>query len=184
MELITPITVQCISGVEIHSIGDGSCLLHSILRGFNVKYIQSTSLRRRQIVRQVRNALANVLMETIDGKRVYESLGQGEVANLGKTVPELSLRGLQIHFRSSNPLGQESLELISRFLKIDLLIYDVAKGKPYQFGMPNPYKKGRGSVVILYRPGHYNLFGINIKGKLKTLMNFDDSLVSKWCDDN
>lgn len=180
MEHISPITVCGYRGVEIHVLGDGSCLLHSVLRSFNRKYIASHPMERTQMVRWIRNTLADVLAERDGDKTVYENLGGGSFSELGKENPEYTLRGLQRHFRSSAQLGHEAFELISRYLEIDLLVYDVRQAKPYSFGTPNPYMAGRKTAIILYRPGHYNLFGLVTRGETKTLIESERRLVLKW----
>ena len=180
MEHMTPITVCGYRGVEIHVLGDGSCLLHSVLRSFNRKYITSSPLQRTQMVRWIRNTLADVLAERDGDKTVYENLGGGSFAELGKTNPEFSLPGLRRHFRSSSQLGHEAFELISRYLEIDLLVYDVRQAKPYSFGKPNPYIAGKKTAIILYRPGHYNLFGLSTREGTKTLVESERGLVLKW----
>ena len=51
-----------------HTIGDGSCLIHSILHSFNKTYRNSDNTKRREMADNLRSLLAGVLTEKEDEK--------------------------------------------------------------------------------------------------------------------
>ena len=110
---------------------------------------------------------------------VYQTLGHGEVAAVGESLPELSLDGLTSHLRSNDYLGQEAFELISRFLQVGIFVYDTMTNSNYSFGRSHPYYSDQRNVIVVYRPGHYNSFGLIRGDDLVTVHKGDSVILSK-----
>jgi len=163
--------------VRILSIGDGSCLLHSIANAYFTPYrlekLNGLSVSRRQIVRQLRDELAVHLAEPVDplqpdGPRVYDNLANGEQVHLGKELPqEYGLEALLAKLRSDDAMGDEFIELISDRLDKDLYVLDAATRDVYMLG-DGTFIKGRDSIVLLFLPGHYELIGLRVGGSIQT----------------
>lgn len=143
------------------TIGDGHCLLHSVMCAIHVSYRtgykNGVKLSRTVEMRKLRNKMADHL-ELIDpdkGIPYYYTIGRGALAEFGTISSEFSLKNLQNNLRSSSYLGNEHVVMISYFLKISIYVLDLASQDVYHFGdLPDPTKS---AVVTLYIGGHYEL---------------------------
>lgn len=174
--------------VIVRSIGDGACFFHSILRAYHPEYIQAISLsQRKKIAYRFRHALANVLGETAfekDGNYVtyYDLLSRGELKEISKSVPEVSLKGMQKQLRDIHfPVDDSFAELISTQLKKDIYIIEATHGDVYMQADTELLHKGNDAVVILYSPGHYDVVGIydEKSGIVDCLFDSDHPLIIK-----
>jgi len=167
--------------VSFDTIGDGSCLLHSILFCFNKKYRESSFRERILMVHHLRNCLAKVLEEknNITGETYYKELSRGEIEQLSKEVPELNLNSMQKYLSSRNYLNMFFLELISEQLDIDIYIINSHNGTIYMTGDEDIYYKERRSVIIKYiDQAHFEAVGY--KGeKIETLFHKDSFIIKE-----
>lgn len=129
--------------------GDGSCYFHSILYSFNDMYIKNKS-QRTSLALRFRESLVPKL------KKHYQTLGGGNLRELGQFEEEFTIEGLSKLLLSMSSVGDSFRELISRELNINIFIVDIARKDLYITGdnIKEMYKE-RNSVVLAYLPGHY-----------------------------
>jgi hypothetical protein len=158
--------------VVFNTIGDGSCLIHSILYCFNKTYRKENILGRKKIAYELRKSLADVLEEKReDGKTYYEILSRGEIKELSNFHPKLKLNLMQHHLKSHNWIDIFFVELISDQLEIDILFYDENKKEFYQTGDLEIYHKNRNTILINYQDDyHFEAMGINLD-KIRTFFD-------------
>lgn len=160
--------------VIVPTIGDGNCYFHSVLRAFNTSYINAkTTFDRVNLARTFRNALADHLLETdpLTGMDYYSGLCNGNLEEFSKGVKEYSKEYLRKELLSSEPVDNIYQELISNVVNKDIYIIDSETKDIYCTGSNySLYYKGRNSIVIYYKPGHYEVVGIKRKnGNIDTL---------------
>lgn len=153
----------------IKVLGDGSCFFHSILRAFNVSYIQSDNIsKRKELATLIRHATAASLEEKnpLTGKTEYESLGGGYYKNFNDAVKDVegdrySMEAMQRELLSSRPVDHAYIEILSNHLELDIYLISAKTGDVYTTGTElELYYRNRRSIVILYSPGHYDVLGI------------------------
>lgn len=166
--------------VRIATPGDGSCLIHAILKAYFVPYITGTfnnkPLDRKSYVRSLRDDLAERLSQFVrigEVTTVYDTLSGGKMKEFALSVPAYSLDNLQKLLKSDEYLGLEVLELISDTVKKDIYILDLLQHDVYMLATPKKFLyKDRPSIVILYLPNHFELIGIKTNNNdIKTLFN-------------
>lgn len=163
--------------VVLNTIGEGSCLLHSILQGFNKTYLHSSNTERRKIVKNLRFYLSKVLDEKEKKSTYYNNLSRGEIGEISKFVPSLKKENMEKYLNSYNWLDQRFLELISNQLNIDILIYDQYKNNFYITGDNEIYLKGRNTVLINYlSETHFETMGV-INNKINTFFSPDSPVI-------
>lgn len=167
--------------VRIATPGDGSCLIHAILKAYFVPYITGSldnkPLDRKNYVRSLRNDLADRLGQPArigEVTTVYDTLSGGKMREFALSVPGYSLDNLQKLLRSDEYLGLEVLELISNIVKRDIYILDLLQHDVYMLATPKEYLyMDRPSIVILYLPNHFELIGIKTDNNdIKTLFDY------------
>lgn len=159
--------------VSFDTLGDGSCLLHSILFCFNKKYRNGNIMERLKITKNLRNCFSKVLEETNKetNKTYYEELSRGEIKNLSKFLPEMRLDFMQKYLNSQNYLNFYFLELISNQLDIDIYIINSEDGTIYMNGDKDLFYKNRKSVIIKYID-QVHFESVGFKGeKIETLFD-------------
>lgn len=166
--------------VRIGSIGDGSCMFHSILQGFNKSYINSSVQDKMKITRQFRNDLSVILDEKINGKVCYKELSRGSLEDFSKVVPETSLENMKKSL-SSNEWGDiRFLELISNILDIDIFVIWNQTKKVYNLGDKDLYYKNRDSIIILNSGNfHFDTIGLKSKNGNRTLFDKNEPVIKQ-----
>jgi len=165
--------------VAIYTIGDGNCYFHALTHAFYIPYrtrlLNGKTVSRKEIVHNLRSALSVRLGEPINtlnpnGPTYYDQLSRGKLYEFGKDVPEYSFEEMRKRLRSSSAVGNEYNEFVSDQLNKDIYILDSEKQDIYITGDDDDLLyKDRPSIVLLYRPGHYELVGIqDTKGKIQT----------------
>lgn len=186
--LIIPEKILIDTTVLIHSMGDGSCFFHSILRAFNRQYIESSREERAKMAAMTREYLADAL-EEIDpktNKTYYEGLSAGNLAELGKNYEPASLQFLQKLLRSKHSVSHEFHEAISNFFNLDIyILFRNTKDVYILDSNPELLYKKRLSIFILYSQGgdegHYDVIGIkNSNGTISTLFSHNHYLVQSY----
>jgi hypothetical protein len=156
--------------LAVYTIGDGNCFFHSLCQAYFIPYrtqmVNHMPLSRREIVRNLRYGLSKRLGEPVDpldpdGPSFYETLSRGELPNFGKEIPAYSFQEMQSRLRNSEAVGNEYNEFVSDQLKKDIYILDGDAKDVYITGNDDELLyKNRDSIVVLYRPGHYETVGI------------------------
>ncbi|GAG96766.1 unnamed protein product, partial [marine sediment metagenome] len=162
--------------VRVPVIGDGSCWFHSIVRGFSRCYIEKQvidattkekqPIDRGQFIQGLRNELADKLAMPINpddpkSKTYYQCLSRGNLEDFSKGYPNSSMEFMQKELRSGNAVDNIYHEYVSNCLNRDIYLLDMNTQDVYIMGDDmDLYYKGRGSVVILVTPGHYDLVGV------------------------
>lgn len=165
--------------VGLKTITDGSCFFHAIVKAYFIPYItgnsDGTSFNRQDYIKGLRRDLANKLGERVNPLQpnssiYYDTLSRGQLRNMSLSVKEYSLENLQSLLNSNNHVGNEFLEFVSDQLGKDIYILDLIQHDVYILGMDDDilYKE-RDSIVLLYRPSHYDLVGIKSNDGVKTL---------------
>ena len=165
--------------VILSTIGDGSCMFHAILQGFNKTYIDGDTPERRNIVRKFRNNLSDLLGETMeDGKTCYEQLSRGELKDISKEVPEASLENMKKALKTNSWGDQRYLELISNQLDVDIFVINSYEKDVYFTGDYEIYYKNRDSVIILNtNNAHFETIGIKVNSETKTFFDKDNEII-------
>lgn len=175
----SPISIKGLA--RIYTLADGHCFFHSLLSAFDNCYLEEKvgdiPIKRADLAIKLREEIAKKLQ--VEG--VYESLYNGELAVLGKEIPEFSRDYLIKELLSNNPVSYYLNELISDFINKDIYFLDSVRRDVINLSSGNLYKN-RKSIVILYMTGHYELCGIieeseNETKSVKTLFNPDDDLI-------
>lgn len=168
--------------VVIPTVADGNCYFHSILRAFNVTYINAKDVFIRiNLVRSFRNGLADRLSEIdpVTGEEYYKGLDNGRIAESSKGVLEHSKEYLRKELLSSNAVDIIYQELISNCINKDIYIVDGETNDIYTIGPSyNIYYKGRNSILIYYTSGHFETIGIKRSdGSINTVFTPEHPLI-------
>lgn len=140
-----------IPGICHPTIGDGSCLIHSVLHSVSKEYRDSSNSMRREMARVFRSRMSSRLRTS------YSEIAGGELKALGLVEPTYSYNHIIKVFASSSPLGDESFLLVSDLSGVDLIFVDL-KTK----GQIARTSTGKDScVVVICTPGHYSAFSMS-----------------------
>lgn len=169
-ESLSPLTLKGIRHPNLYRIpiiGDGSCFFHAVLRSFYRDYIESTQKSVRQFyARHLRNALSAVLEESnpLTGIRYYDELSRGTLATLAaEGLSSCSISAMQQELQQGGPVDNLYQELVSNHLNRDIYIVNEDYGDvDVGFSDLELLYKGRNSIILLYRNGHYELLGIAV----------------------
>lgn len=161
------------------TIGDGHCLLHTIMCGIHVPYRlgikDGVYFDRSGEMRRIRDKMADSLeeMSTNDDIPHYFKIGDGALAEFGLTIPEFSLENVRNTLKSSSYLGNEHIVMISYFLNVGIYILDSSTQDIYYLdALPDSTKS---AVVALYseKPvAHYELVSIKTDLEQKYITHF------------
>jgi hypothetical protein len=126
----------------VKAIGDGSCLIHSILIHVSDRYHQMTDIEKIKHVEEIRYELGNKVSE----KR-YNQIGKGTLKEV------LSYEQWKELLLSNSPLGQESIEILSDYFDVNIFIYY----KDFKlYPMDIYYNKNYQDVFIYWSGNHYD----------------------------
>jgi len=175
--------------VRVATIGDGNCLIHSVLKSFLDDYLRGNNLVRKNIAQMVRNDMAKYLSYKVNGETFYETFNNGNWLSLaveqyfgkikGYDIPigfDASLKGLQKKFLSNEFLGDEAFNLLSFVTKLGIIIVrgytnDITfVTKTEDFGFEQ-------YIVIVGNEAHYELIGEIVDNKTKTIFNKNDKFI-------
>ncbi len=174
--------------VRIMTMGDGSCFFHAIARSYFEPYIigqmaDGSPINRSQFIRDFRRDLAIKLGQTIDpldptSSMYYDTLSRGQLRELSRSLPQLSLRNMQKELNSSMPVDNKYNEYISNLLNKDIYLLDANRRSVYVTGSDSDILyKNRPSIVILVTPGHYELVGIRTYSGVQTVFHPKDDFI-------
>lgn len=164
--------------VSIDTIGDGSCLLHSVLYSFNNKYRKLGFNERIKMSDNLRRNLADVLEERENEKTYYQNLSRGEIEDLSKVLGDMKLSNMKRHLCSRKWLNIFYLELISNQFNIDIIIINEKNRKIYKTGDNELLLRGRDTVLINYiEEAHFESIGMETSEGVKTLFSSDSQVI-------
>lgn len=174
--------------VRIHTIGDGNCFFHSLLNSFFVPYhnekLNGKRVSRHDMARSLRRELALKLDQKVDpddpnSPTNYDLLGRGNRKEFSSEVKELSLKRMKKLLDSSEHIGFGYIEYISNQLRRNIYILNGDKNDVYITGEESLFMdKERDSIVLYYKPGHYELVGIeNRDGTISTIFAHDHPFI-------
>jgi hypothetical protein len=176
---------------RIYTEGDGSCFFHAILNAFFKPYItgitgEGVSLNKSEYIKNFRKDLSYKLDDYAnDGDKIwYDVLARGQLRDLSKDLPQLSLTNMKATLDSSSSVDHTFNEFVSNIISKDIYLLDFEKQDVYITGDDSDIlHKDRKSIVVLYMPGHYELVGVmrvSSKGLLviQTLFNHDDDFIN------
>ena len=162
----------------IPAIADGSCMFHSILQAFNKTYNTLDNNNKKEMVREFRNNLSDVLEEEVNGDIIYNKLSRGELKDFSKFYPPASLKAMQRDLKNNTWGDFRFLELMSEILDLNIFIIDKTKSDIYQTGDKELLYKDRDSIIILNTNNiHFDTIGLKTKHGVKTLFNKNDPVV-------
>jgi len=160
---------------------DGSCLFHAIANSFFEPYrkeiLNGNQVSRDKIIASLRKELAEVLSKKIsdkpDAPTHYEILSGGNIGEFAKTIPEFTLEYMQEQLRARFSIGYGYIEHIGNVLKKDIYIIEHLRCDLYMTNeFPYIAKGNRGSIVLYYLEGHYELVGVrNNNGSFDTFFS-------------
>ena len=172
--------------VRIGVLGDGSCLIHAIVKGFARDYQEDNDTEfRRDYVKLLRDGVAQSLTQkdpdNKKGKTYYETTGGGALAKLGskykseekEEVEDFSLEGVRKLLLSKSHLGDEVMSLLAQLLGVNIYILRVGKNDTYKHDQVI-YKKNKGTVVIHGDGTHFETIGVERSGGIQTYFENDD----------
>lgn len=166
------------------SPGDGHCLIHSVAFSVYLPYrtgkLYGKSVSQDSIVKKFREDMAKRL-EKIDvktGKKFYDTVGNGNLASLGKADPEYySLDSLKKLLLSSKNLGPEIIIVLEHLIKVNIYILDERHVDVVTRDESNNYQK---SIVVYYSHHHYTPVSRRVgnQGIHVTLFKENDSFIA------
>lgn len=173
--------------VKIASMPDGSCFIHSLCAALYVSYRtgikNNKPISKREIARNLRHELAVKLDERIDplnpkSLTYYDTLGNGEVATLGKTVADYSLISMKAILDSSANIGHEFFEYISDILKVDLYFLSEKEQDVYPTADElSAIYKNRDSIIMIHSGDHFDLIGLKSGAEIYTIFKPENELI-------
>lgn len=149
--------------VRIGTEGDGSCLIHAILQGYNTTYqSMTTGKERKEYVRRIRTALVDFITlqnPESPGNTFYES---AEVSKV------FALSNIQEKLRSNDFLGDESYAIIGLCLGVNIYTVRVL-GTDIRPELTYIHEKRRQwTVVINGTINHYETMGLQTDQGIQT----------------
>lgn len=166
--------------VKISAIGDGSCMFHAILQGFNKTYNDASAIKKRLICREFRDSLGTVLGEKVNGKVCYEQLSRGELGQFAKAIPDASLPRMQQALKSNEWGDMRFIELISNLMELNIVILDYGTKEIYHTGDFELLFKPRDTIIIMVTNNvHFDTVGVKFGAGVRTLFSYDEPVVQQ-----
>lgn len=166
---------------------DGSCLFHAIANAFFKPYreenLGGVKVSREKIIAAFRQNMSDKLASKIstatDSKTYYETLNKGNTLAFSTAVPEFKLEHMQTQLNSKMPIGYGYMEFIGNVLDKDIYILDGLRQDIYVTDeLPLTITGNRGSIVLYYMNGHYELVGVrHLDGSFDTFFSPHHSLI-------
>lgn len=180
--------------VALHTIGDGSCLIHSIVQAFYRPYILG-QIDRRQFVRDLRKALSDKLDQPVDGEMIdasgkkliwYQLINRGGLSKLHADpglvpkdlVQRMQLVNMKNELNSTAPLDNLYDDYISKMLNKNIFVIDLhTMSVKYNIDKDILLSPNRPCVVILDKSGHYETIGIKEQGVISTYFSWNHPFI-------
>lgn len=164
--------------IPLPTIGDGSCLIHAVLQGFNKDYEQKTDTERCAMVKEIRKDLSKILDYRIEqDKTIYQKLNRGQTEELAKIVSELDINFMKNYLDSRQFLTLYYVELISDIFDINIIFINDKDNEFYYTGDPELLIKERDTVFINYiEDTHFETLSVRKKNAFKTLFSHKEKI--------
>lgn len=181
--------------LKIPTIGDGHCLIHSVLKAIYTKYQETNNKSERQkMAGELRSDMADKLKDKnpdFFGRSYWESIGNAffvehtieDLENIKKGEKQAleytsNYDALNKMLKSSGYLGNESFVLLSVFLKINLFIK-----KKVSSDMENIfqgiYRDEAPCVIVIGNGCHFELIGLVNNGYIQTWFDIKDKIIDR-----
>ena len=186
--------IPVLNAVALHTIGDGSCLIHAIVQAFYRPYIFN-QIDRRQFVRDLRKALSDKLDQPVDGQKIdssgkkliwYDFINRGGLSKLQsdpgvvpkELVERMKLINMKNELNSYTPLDNLYDDYISKLLNKNIFVIDLhTMSVKYNIDKEMLLDPQRPCVVILDKSGHYETVGIKEQGIISTYFSWDHPFI-------
>lgn len=183
--------------VRIATIGDGSCFIHAVLKGFYKAYQETNGARYRlSAASQIRRDLAIVLgLENpqYPGHTYWETSARGafprmvmQQINDEDLVRQLrvdySLAGLQRLFNSTSQLGDEVYTFVADALNIDIYVLRATRQDLYPHLHTRRPGVLRNGIVVIGNMYHYEVLAVNGEHGFQTLFPPNDPFLEALTD--
>lgn len=183
--------------IAIHTIGDGSCLIHAILQAYHRPYVLG-QIDRRDFVRELRRSLSQQLSEPADlivnnltsssitVKTWYQIINRGGLTKLssdpGKVPDDIKqrmlLHNMQNELDSCQPLDNLYDDYLSKILNKNIFVIDLhTKSVKYNIDGDILLSPNRNCVVILDKNGHYETVGIKENDVISTYFHWNHPFI-------
>lgn len=165
--------------VSIPTIGDGSCLIHSVLQAFNTDYQKMTSSERMKLAKNVRKDLSAVLDYKLkSGSTVYQNLSRGELGGMSEEIDEASMDYMKDYLDSRQYLTFHYIELLSEIFDLNIIIVSQKEKDFYYTGDHELLIKKRDTIFVNYiDQTHFETMGLSNGSYFTTLFNFNTEIV-------
>lgn len=163
--------------------GDGNCLLHAICNAIYEPYrtgiYKGEKINRTDVVKQLRNDLADKLSSEYKGTTHYEYLLGGNLSKVAEFIPEYRIEYMINELKSNRYLCYGYIEYISNILSHDIYIIDGNHDDQIYVSDENEYaiKGNRPSIIIYWKNEHYELVGIKCDGHISTRFSCKHSAI-------
>jgi hypothetical protein len=170
--------------VRIATIGEGSCFLHAVLKGYNREYQENNQARFRlgyvaNLRRDLAIALGNVnplypehTYWATSGNGAFVGVAMEEVIheNLVEVLQvDYSLAGLQRLLNSTHTLGDEVYKFISDALNIDVYVLRATRTDLFPHYHTHQPAVVRDGIVIIGNMYHYETVAVETDQGLQTV---------------
>jgi len=170
--------------VRIATIGDGSCFIHAVLKGFFREYQDNRDAAYRlNIAAQIRRDLAITLgLENpqYPGHTYWETSARGSFPRMvmqqindeeliGVLRVDYSLSGLQRLFNSTSQLGDEVYTFVSDALGVDIYILRATRQDLYPHYHTRRPGNDRPGVVVIGNMYHYEVLAVDTPNGFQTV---------------
>lgn len=150
--------------VRLGTIGDGTCLFHAILQGYNPDY-QTAVSKRQAYAARLRIALAEFITlqdPEVPGKSFYASAGDGGVADV------IPLEALQTLLRGTAYLGDETYALIGLCLGVNIYVVRATGTDLHKYTSYIHPMRRQWTVVVNGTVNHYETVGLRTPEGIQT----------------
>lgn len=179
--------------VRIATIGEGSCFIHAVLKGFYRNYQENNNAKYRlDTAAKVRRDLAvNLALENplYPGYTNWITAGRGAFPRMvlqqisdetlvGEFKLDYSLAGLQRLFNSTHQLGDEVYSFVADSLNIDIYVLRATSEDLYPQQHTHRPDIIRDGIVIIGNNIHYEVLAINTDNGFQTVFHPDDPFLT------
>jgi hypothetical protein len=163
----------------LHTVGDGSCLVHAVLQGFSKDYDNlKNDIEKVKFVDEVRYHFSKILEHPSplnETKNIYQTLSRGELEEISKDVKEAKIDYMKAYLNSRRFLTLQYIELISDIFDINIIFINDKDKDIYNSGdLELLFKKERETVFVYYiEEAHFETIMI----ENKTLFNSNEKIM-------
>ena len=159
------------SWYTVHTLGDGSCLIHSILYAFCNKYRSSGPSERSNLVTRIRRRLAAHL------ENEYDKLDYVQ----HKDFKEYTKENMQKTLLSREYLNYAYIKYFINIFKTNIIVVYYHDKSYQRYPLDLPYEQDK-TIVIYYdkKKQHFETLLYKIEDKYISVFRPDDELLKVW----